>query len=251
MCVCVCMVGLALWGSGKESAFNAGGVRDTGWMLDVPGSVRSPGVAIGYPLQFSCLENPMDRGTGRLQSMGLQKVRHDWVHTHIYMVQRGLQLKAETWELRLVLLPPQEHFLHPKWFLILAACPYSQLVSAMYLLGDIGEVQTCCPSPLSPASWDRRVSLSSPSLLSVLGRLLSYTQRKISYPSEGSLQSHEKVWGAGCWPSLWPGLLTFLIFHTSSHFISKTSPIWHDFSLFLLPPFPPGMKTTMSVLCEQ
>jgi len=71
------MVGLALWGSGKESAFNAGGARDTGWMLDVPGSGRSPGVANGYPLQYSCLENPMDRGTGRLQSMGLQRVRHD------------------------------------------------------------------------------------------------------------------------------------------------------------------------------
>ena len=32
----------------------------------------------GNPLQYSCLENPMDRGLGRLQSMRLQSVRHDW-----------------------------------------------------------------------------------------------------------------------------------------------------------------------------
>ena len=39
---------------GKESACNAG---DQG---SVPGSERSPGERIGYPLQYSCLENSMD-----------------------------------------------------------------------------------------------------------------------------------------------------------------------------------------------
>ena len=28
----------------------------------IPGSGRSPGERNGYPLQYSCLENPMDRG---------------------------------------------------------------------------------------------------------------------------------------------------------------------------------------------
>ena len=32
----------------------------------------------GNPLQYSCLENPMDGGPGRLQSMGSLGVRHDW-----------------------------------------------------------------------------------------------------------------------------------------------------------------------------
>ena len=40
----------------KESACNAG---DPGW---IPGSGRSPGEGKGCPLQYSCLENPMDRG---------------------------------------------------------------------------------------------------------------------------------------------------------------------------------------------
>ena len=30
-----------------------------------------------YPLQYSCLENSMDREPGGLQSIGLQRVRHD------------------------------------------------------------------------------------------------------------------------------------------------------------------------------
>ena len=38
---------------------NAGDVRDAG---SIPGSGRSPGGGHGNPLQFSCLENPMDKG---------------------------------------------------------------------------------------------------------------------------------------------------------------------------------------------
>ena len=41
---------------GKESACNAG---DLG---SIPGSERSPGGGNGNPLQYSCLENPMNRG---------------------------------------------------------------------------------------------------------------------------------------------------------------------------------------------
>ena len=40
---------------GKESACNAG---DRGL---IRGSGRSPGEGNGYPLQYSCLENPMDK----------------------------------------------------------------------------------------------------------------------------------------------------------------------------------------------
>ena len=48
--------------------------RDTG---SIPGSGRSPGGGLGNPLQHSCLENPVDRGAWRLQSVGLQRVRYD------------------------------------------------------------------------------------------------------------------------------------------------------------------------------
>ena len=43
----------------KNMLANAGDLRDT---VSIPGSGRSPGVGYGNPLQYSCLENPMDRG---------------------------------------------------------------------------------------------------------------------------------------------------------------------------------------------
>ena len=42
----------------------------------VPGTEYGEGN--GTPLQYSCLENPMDGGACRLQSMGSLTVRHDW-----------------------------------------------------------------------------------------------------------------------------------------------------------------------------
>ena len=43
----------------KNSPANAGDVRDAGPVL---GLERSPGEGNGYPLQYSWLDNPMDRG---------------------------------------------------------------------------------------------------------------------------------------------------------------------------------------------
>ena len=51
--------GFPQWLSSKESACNAGDTRDLG---SIPGLGRSPGGRYGNPLQYSCLENPMDRG---------------------------------------------------------------------------------------------------------------------------------------------------------------------------------------------
>ena len=42
----------------------------------IPGSGRAPGEGNGNPLQYSCLENRMDRGPAVLQSMGVQSVGH-------------------------------------------------------------------------------------------------------------------------------------------------------------------------------
>jgi len=57
---------------GKASVYNA---RDLGL---IPGLGRFPGEGNGNPLQYSCLENPVDGGAWcRLLSMGLQRVGHD------------------------------------------------------------------------------------------------------------------------------------------------------------------------------
>ena len=58
----------------KNLPANAADIKD---MSSVPVSGRSPGEGNGNPLQYSCLENPMDRGAWQaIQSMGLQRVRH-------------------------------------------------------------------------------------------------------------------------------------------------------------------------------
>ena len=50
--------------------------EDMGW---IPGSGRSPGEGNGYPIQYSCLENPMDRGAWWVTVHGVTRVRHDLV----------------------------------------------------------------------------------------------------------------------------------------------------------------------------
>ena len=48
-----------------------------GDMCSIPGLGRFPGERIGYPLQCSSLENPMDRGAWRASDHGIVKVRQD------------------------------------------------------------------------------------------------------------------------------------------------------------------------------
>ena len=47
----------------KNPLANAGDIRD---MDSIWGSGRSPGRGHGNPLQYACLENPMDRGSWRV-----------------------------------------------------------------------------------------------------------------------------------------------------------------------------------------
>jgi len=65
-----CVSGLPRWCCGKEPPPSAGNIRDAG---SIPGSGRSPGGGHDNPLQYSCLENHMDRGAWQ----GLHRVRHD------------------------------------------------------------------------------------------------------------------------------------------------------------------------------
>ena len=52
----------------KNLLANSGDIRNVDL---IPGSGKSPGGGHGNPLQYSCLENPMDRGAWS------QRVRHD------------------------------------------------------------------------------------------------------------------------------------------------------------------------------
>ena len=60
-------MGFPCGSAGKESACNAGNLGL------IPGLGRSPGVGKDYTLQYSCLENPMDRGAWWAVDHGVMK----------------------------------------------------------------------------------------------------------------------------------------------------------------------------------
>ena len=63
-------LGLPWWLSGQESACKA---EDTGDVGSIPGLGRSPGGGHDNPLQYSCRENPMDRGAWWAMVLGVTK----------------------------------------------------------------------------------------------------------------------------------------------------------------------------------
>ena len=71
-------LGLPCSSSGKESAYNAG---DQG---SVPGSGRFSGEGIGNPLQYTCLENSMDREAWWAIVLGIAKSRTRLTNTHTH-----------------------------------------------------------------------------------------------------------------------------------------------------------------------
>ena len=82
-CSKIVLYGLPRWHSGKELPANTEDSRDSGL---IPGSGRSSRVGKGILLQYSCLENPLDRGACRLQSMGSLTVRYHWAPAHTHTV---------------------------------------------------------------------------------------------------------------------------------------------------------------------
>ena len=64
-------MGIPSRSDGKVSACNAGD------LCSLPGSGRCPREGHGNPLQYSCLENPIDRGAWWATVPGVTRVRHD------------------------------------------------------------------------------------------------------------------------------------------------------------------------------
>jgi len=75
---CFGILGLTGGSDGKESACNEG---DTS---SIPGSGRSPGGGHGNPLQYSCPENPMDRGAWRATVHQVSKIQPSGIFIMFY-----------------------------------------------------------------------------------------------------------------------------------------------------------------------
>ena len=78
----------------KNLPANAGDVRDKG---SIPGLGRSPGEVHGNPLQYSCLENHMNRGPWWVTVHGVTKSLHNWATSAFilltYSVSQELELR--------------------------------------------------------------------------------------------------------------------------------------------------------------
>ena len=68
----------------KNTPANAGDLRD---VSSIPGLGRSPGGGHGNPLQYSCLENPMDRGDWWVVVHG---VRKSWTQLKQFSMHVGM-----------------------------------------------------------------------------------------------------------------------------------------------------------------
>ena len=69
--------------------------------VQFPGQEDPLEEGLANPLQYSCLENSMDRGPGRLPSMGLQRVGHDWnywAHTKYYSILSATKMLSSSWD---------------------------------------------------------------------------------------------------------------------------------------------------------
>ena len=83
---------------GKDSACNA---RDLG---SIPGSGQSPGEVNGNPIQYSCLENPMDREAWRAT---VHRVAKSWTwlnDEHTHLISEGADISPGTINLLCILL---------------------------------------------------------------------------------------------------------------------------------------------------
>ena len=78
----------------KNLPANAGDVRNSG---SIPGPGRSPGEGNGNPLQYSCLENPMDRGAWQATVHGVT-MSQTYIISHYREIKSHMPLwpKAKT-----------------------------------------------------------------------------------------------------------------------------------------------------------
>ena len=114
VCVCVCVCVLTSWLKQticththilhkgflmvvlvvKNMPADAGHLRDTDL---IPGLGRSPGGGHGNPLQYPCLENPMDRGDWQAT---IHRVGHDWSDLARMNIYINILLSFAIWTAR-------------------------------------------------------------------------------------------------------------------------------------------------------
>ena len=122
---------------GKASAYNAG---DPG---SIPALGRSPGEGNGNPLQYFCLENPMDRGAWQatVQRVTQSRTRPKWLSTHACSLLWLLcsQWSPLAWVLFLAL-SLGLHILISSWMTSVSLHLYNRRISPFILDADVRRI---------------------------------------------------------------------------------------------------------------
>ena len=118
-CFSLCGLSYSSWASQmalvvKNPPANAGDIRNASL---IPRSERSPGGGHGNLLQYSCLENPMDRGVWWAT---IHRVTKSWTRLKPLSMQNlfFLNFRFQAWHIQLFLLWP--------WLLVLNSIPHSK-----------------------------------------------------------------------------------------------------------------------------
>ena len=117
---------------------NAGDLRDAG---SIPGSGRSPGGGNGHPLQYSCLENPMDRGAcwATVHRVAKSQTQLKRLSTHTGILYHTLNLKSDSKTYTI-------------WLLLISPSPLQSpflLFSLLHPLGHLDVLHLCKACPIS------------------------------------------------------------------------------------------------------
>ena len=155
----------------------------------IPGSGRSPGEGHGNPLQYSCLENPMDRGAWWATFTGSQRVRHGWSNF----------ASSHTSRLGISRVP-------------LVPCPRCPVLPCLGLLAGVGRATgaVCpCMQPLAQkaVSWGLHLAKKQ----AEVGGRGGWALKKPFVSQEGTAAAGQRLWcnPTGGWggfmipPSLW------------------------------------------------
>ena len=133
---------------GNGSAYNAG------YLGSIPGSGRSSGEGKGNPLQYSCLENPMDRGAWQATVHGIPRSP-----TWLTNTQRAKSY----------------------------CCPVAQLCLTLWDSMDCSTPGPPCPSP-SPGAYPNSCPLSRWCHPTISSSVVSFSSCPQSFPASGSFQ---------------------------------------------------------------
>ena len=103
----------------------------------IPGLESSPGGRNGSPLQYSCLDNPIDRGNWWGTVHGVARVRYDWACPH--RVGTNMVLSA----LCFLLILQKYHLSHYKYWLIWPISPLKQKLQNQLLSAQCPAYSKC------------------------------------------------------------------------------------------------------------